>query len=93
MPQPQTLRQRAIDYQEVFNSPGGRRVLVDLMKRFHVLQPSYDRNPHETAFREGERNAVLYILTVLNINEDSLLQMIKEMEDARPKPQADAVDA
>lgn len=59
-------RQRRADYREVFDSAAGRRVLADLGRFAHMDHPSYVRGDAlETAFREGERNAVLRIHALL----------------------------
>jgi len=58
-----TLDELQAVYQGTFKSPGGDTVLDDLCTRFHVMGPAYKPgDSHETAFREGERNVVLYIL-------------------------------
>jgi hypothetical protein len=50
------------------------------------------RDSHETSFREGERNVVLYILTLLNVGEPQLEQMIEEASHDHPT-QSDAVSS
>ena len=53
-------------YREVFSSDEGKRVLDDLKARFGFQQtthvPGY---PYESAYFEGQRNAVLLILRMM----------------------------
>lgn len=66
-------------YKDTFNSEQGKKVLYDLMKVCHLLQPSYvGGTPEETAFREGERSVVLRILTQLETDAEKLIEFIKQ---------------
>lgn len=67
---------RVVDYREVFGSDTGKRVLYDLIKQHNVLQSTFDPNPNLHAFKEGERNTVLRILTLLKIDPIQLDQLI-----------------
>lgn len=71
----------AIDYKAVFNSEQGQRVLYDLMKNNYVLSPTYTSNINEMALREGARNSILRIMSILKIDIDKLnIQIQKGME-------------
>tara|TARA_R110000823_G_scaffold206249_1_gene336949 strand:- start:7397 stop:7684 length:288 start_codon:yes stop_codon:yes gene_type:complete len=60
------LQKRKDDYKTVFSSDAGNRVLADLMVQFHVGRSSHmSGDSHETAFREGERHAVLHVLDMM----------------------------
>jgi len=59
-------------YKRVFESEDGKRVLQDLMKSCHVFSSTMDANPHELAYREGERSTVLRIMRTLNIDPAEL---------------------
>lgn len=60
-------QQRRINYGLTFSTSEGFDVLKDLCGFCHVNAPSYvSRDTHETAFREGERNVFLYILSQLS---------------------------
>lgn len=37
-------------------------VFRDLMRQFQFIRPSFRPTPEETAFREGERSVVIYML-------------------------------
>lgn len=61
------------EYYNVFvQSPSGRHVLGDMMKASHMMEPVFEADPYHTAFRDGERNAILRILTILNDYERGL---------------------
>jgi hypothetical protein len=48
-------------YKQVFNTNDGKIVLDDLIRRFHVASPVFSADPYETAFRDGQRCAVLFL--------------------------------
>lgn len=76
-------RQVAIaqSYKQVFGTPEGKRVLNDILKHAHVIEPSYIRgDAHETSYREGERNMALRLLAMLNIDIQELQKRIQEGE-------------
>ena len=71
----------AQDYKAVFGSAQGKRVLHDILKGAHVIEPSYVRgDAHETSFREGERNNALRIMARLNMDVTELNKRIAEGE-------------
>jgi hypothetical protein len=70
------------DYQIVFKSEHGRRVLWDMMKHSGMLSPStINGDPYATHFNDGMRSMSLYILQKLNTNAEQLEQMIKGGHD------------
>lgn len=71
---------KVVDYQAIFNSPQGRAVLYDLMETHGMLRSSYTKDASEALFKEGERNVILRILTLLNTNPVTLLERIEEYE-------------
>ena len=42
------------------------RVMNDLSARFGLWKSSYTPNSDETAFREGQRDVVLFLLNMIN---------------------------
>lgn len=63
----QEAKQRRINFGLTFSTPEGFEVLKDLLTLCHPLAISYvPSNQYETAFREGERNVFLYILSQLS---------------------------
>lgn len=74
--------QQHMRFQQVFGSEAGKAVLYDLMKFGHMLHSSFSpKDPYETAFREGERNIVLRIMSVLEMDPEQLKQRIKEGQE------------
>ena len=55
-------------YQRVFKSEDGKTVLEDLEKRCNVHHTSFSTDPHETSYREGQRQVVLFIKSIINKN-------------------------
>tara|TARA_R100001594_G_C4052417_1_gene265261 strand:+ start:4119 stop:4388 length:270 start_codon:yes stop_codon:yes gene_type:complete len=71
----------AIDYKAVFSTEEGERVLFDLMKNNFMLAPTFTSCVHEMALREGSRNAILRILSILKVKPEELRKHItKGME-------------
>lgn len=67
-------------YQKVFSGPDGQAVLLDLMAAHGMLQSTYTGDVHQMLIKEGERNAVLRILKLLNTDPKQLMERIKEHE-------------
>lgn len=79
---PQSQIQLAIDYKTTFGTENGKRVLFDLMGACHMTSTSHVAgNPTETAYREGERNIMLRILSILERDVSKLREMITEREN------------
>lgn len=77
--EPASDEQISLDYRLTFGSETGQRVLQDLCETLHLLEPSYNPGSDmETAFREGERNALLYILSRLKLPEETTKNIIEE---------------
>jgi hypothetical protein len=70
---------RTMDYKRTFSSEQGRRVLHDLIAAHNVMTPTYVKGDAiDMAYREGGRNAVLRILTILETNEEAMQKLIRE---------------
>lgn len=69
---------RVLDYKQVFGTEHGKRVLYDLVKTHNVLNSTFDKDPATFAFKEGERNVVLRILTLLNVDTVQLQNIIEK---------------
>ena len=67
-----------IAYRTTFGTPNGKEVLNDLIKSY-MLRSSMSTDAQQTAFREGERNVILKILTMLNINEDEIRERVNNV--------------
>jgi hypothetical protein len=77
------MRSRVLDYQRTFSTESGKRVLHDLMVECHVLGSSFSKDPSLMAFKEGEKNVMLRIMKLLNININEIEEHIKEIENDR----------
>ena len=71
------------DYHTVFGSVAGKRVLNDLMKTHYVMNSTFHENQNVTCLREGERNAILRILTILKLDINHIRERIEEDEKIR----------
>jgi hypothetical protein len=71
---------KVADYHAVFNTPQGRAVLYDLMETHNVLRSTYTKDSGEALFKEGERNVVLRILTLVKTDMKQLIERIEEHE-------------
>ncbi len=67
------------DYQSVFNSEEGQRVLEDLKQTCFYYAPTIHEIPHIMSANEGQRLVMLHIETKLKLTA----QVIKELENDR----------
>lgn len=71
------LSKRRRRYQQVFETPAGKWVLADLAARFRAMAPTYVPNdPHAGAYREGQRNVLLFIFEQLLLTEVDVFAMV-----------------
>jgi len=66
----EVIDQIAQDYDFVFRSDQGKRVLRDIMMRGHMFESSFDEDPIKMALKNGERNIALQILDQLKDRRD-----------------------
>lgn len=71
---------KVMAYQKVFSGPDGTKVLNDLMAAHGMLSSTYHGNVKDMLIKEGERNVVLRILTMLKVNEKQLKERIEQYE-------------
>ena len=67
-------------YKRVFETADGMKVLSDLMKNAHMYRSTMDANPHELAYREGERSLVLKILRTIKADPTELETYLNKLE-------------
>ena len=60
-----TPKELKATYKSVFESDDGKQVLEDMEKRVGLWRTSYVPDSNETAFREGQRDVVLFIHATL----------------------------
>lgn len=69
------------NYQTVFNSHVGGKVLWDIMKQGNILNVSHTAgDPYATAFEEGRRSLALFILEKLKTDTKKLEQQFNNAE-------------
>lgn len=67
------------EYKQTFGTVAGKKVLYDLMMSNYVMGSTFVKgSPEETFFREGARNAVLRILTIMDTDMERLKAMFNE---------------
>jgi hypothetical protein len=69
---------KVASYQATFNSPDGKKVLYDLIKNHNILNSTFSKDPNEMILKEGERNVVLRIMSILKIDPAKLLEEIEK---------------
>ncbi len=60
-------------YRTLLNTEDGQIVMKDLQARYHINGSTFSADPNETAYREGQRTVVLFLLSMLQepkIRED-----------------------
>lgn len=73
---------KVYDYKKTFGSEQGKRILADLFSSHYVMNSTYTRSDAlEMAFREGQRQVVLRILTILNMDPINMKRQIEESHD------------
>jgi len=71
-------KQLKIDYCQAFDTPGGKRVLEDIMKYCHVLEPLTGcTDTNSIIIREARRDVALTILQKLNWNERDFINNVE----------------
>lgn len=65
-------------YRSFFETPQGILILNDMMKKYGVLHTTFRGDVNEMLVREGERNVVLRILSILKIDINKLRERIEE---------------
>lgn len=72
------------DYQKVFGSAAGKRVLHDIMARGNMLQPTANDtqgNIHLMDRNEGRRELVLHILAALKYSPEKLMDLLDNSDE------------
>ena len=52
-------------YKFILESNDGEVIMEDLELRFHIRSPVFSNDPHETAYRDGQRSVVLFMQNML----------------------------
>jgi hypothetical protein len=82
-PQAKVFVAKITDYQTVFQTEHGQRVLWDLISAHHVMGPTMPKNGDVNAMliREGERNVVLRIFSLLKMDAAKVQKLIRESDN------------
>ncbi len=65
-------------YKILFESPEGRMVLADMCRAHGVFDGGFHPDPYKHAESAGERNAVLRIITILNLTAEEVSALTQE---------------
>ena len=74
-----------IAYRKLFDCEEGATVLYDLIKACWVLRSTFDPNPHEMAYREGERAVVLRILRTIQTDPEAIIKLMEQGREQEAK--------
>lgn len=73
-----------VDYKRVFGSEQGQRVLNDLIANHFVMNTTYSRGSQaelDMAFKEGQRQVVMRMMTIMNYDPEQVEKQIKESDE------------
>lgn len=68
-------------YKRLFDTEDGKIVLKDLAKSCHFDTPTFDPDPYQSAFQEGERHLFLRIIRTINADPERLLEIVKTNQE------------
>lgn len=72
-----TWLRRKRDYDEVFSTEAGKRVLATLHRLYHMDQPvTVAGDPVSSAFRDGQRSVVCEIERTLSMTPDEIAKLV-----------------
>jgi phage baseplate assembly protein W len=54
------------DAKQILDTNEGERLLEDLKRRYGFYQPTFRGDPYETAYAEGQRSVLLFILSLIS---------------------------
>lgn len=74
---------KILAYKRHFKLEDGELILNDLLSRFHFKTSTMCKDPYDTAYNEGQRSVVLYILSQLEKSEKEILDLLASMKDAK----------
>ena len=73
------LRYRRAAYNNIFNSPDGKKVLADLRRFCRATTPTADpNNPNVTYLMEGRREVFLRIQAHLQLTDDDIFNLVED---------------
>ena len=66
------------DYVETFETPQGKRVLADILRRSGITQPRFEGDPEKARLMEGHRHLAHSIYRMVHSSDEPLLKLIAE---------------
>lgn len=76
----QEITERKQLYQNVFESPDGKKVLEDLSRQAFGKKTTFNENANKMAFNEGQRSIVLHINSIMTIDLKRTEDLIKKQQ-------------
>lgn len=76
----QEIKERKQLYQNVFESPDGKRVLEDLSRHAFIRKTTFSENPQRTAFNEGQRSMVLHIQSMMAVDLERTKKLLEKQQ-------------
>jgi len=62
---PKQIKALRDDAKLLLNTTEGQQVLEDLKSRYGFYVPTFSADPYESAYREGQRSVVLFLMSLL----------------------------
>ena len=62
---PKQIKALRDDAKLLFESNEGAKVLEDLKARYGFYSPTFSADPYESAYREGQRSVVLFLMSLM----------------------------
>jgi hypothetical protein len=62
---PEQIKALRDDAKLLLNTTEGQQVLEDLKLRYGFYVPTFSADSHESAYREGQRSVVLFLMSLL----------------------------
>ena len=73
--------QTIIAYKKVFETPEGKKVLHDLMRKHGVIGGTFQENPHLMYFKGGGRAGVFQIMQMIGLDIKKFRDSYEEVVD------------
>ena len=67
-------------YQNVFESPDGKKILDDLSRKCFINRTTLNESQIQMAFNEGQRSIVLHIQTMMRLDIDKIKEHLDKQE-------------
>jgi hypothetical protein len=64
-------------YVQAFSGEG-EEILIDLFKNFHMFESTFDNNPNQMYFKEGQKSVVMEILRQLDMDFEKFRKLHEE---------------